>query len=387
MFSRMIERTSYLRRLRAALKRNPVVALLGPRQCGKTTLAREFLPAGSPNYFDLEDPVVAGLLEHPMTALQPLRGLVVIDEAQRQPGVFPVLRVLADRADAPATFLLLGSASPDLSRQAAESLAGRVEIIAMRGFAGTEVPATELATLWLRGGFPRSFLAESDAASLQWRRDFVRTFLDRDLAGLGFALSPVALGRFWAMISHYHGQIWNGSEVAASLGIAPNTARNHLDALEQTYMIRRLPPWHANLGKRLVKSPKIYFRDSGLFHVLQGVGTAADLHRHPKLGASWEGFALEETLQAVQPEEACFYAVHSGAELDLFMIARGRRVGVEFKREDAPRLTHSMQTAMKDLKLDRLSVIYPGERRYRLHEKAEVLPLKDVTDGKRMTGG
>ena len=382
----MIERTSYLRRVRAGLKRSPIVALLGPRQCGKTTLAREFLPAASGNYLDLEDPATAALMEHPMTALKDLRGLVVIDEAQRQPGVFPVLRVLADRADQPATFLILGSASPELSRQSSESLAGRVEIIEKRGFDGGEVEDADLGRLWLRGGFPRSFLAKSDADSLQWRRDFVRTFLERDLAGLGFGLAPAALGRFWTMISHYHGQIWNGQEVAASLGIAPNTARSHLDALEQTYMVRRLPPWHANLGKRLVKTPKIYFRDSGLFHVLQGIGTAADLHTHPKLGASWEGFALEEVLQAVQPDEAYFYSVHSGPELDLFMLKGGRRIGVEFKREDGPRMTRSMETAFVDLKLHRLSVIYPGARRYRLRDNVEVLPLKDATDADRIGG-
>jgi hypothetical protein len=382
----MVERTAYLRRIRVALKRSPVVALLGPRQCGKTTLARAFLPAGSPNYFDLEDPAVAAGLEQPMTALQALRGLVVIDEAQRQPGIFPVLRVLADRAGQPATFLVLGSASPELSRQASESLAGRVEIIDLRGFDGGEIPAADLGQLWLRGGFPRSFLAKSDADSLQWRRDFVRTFLERDLAGLGFGMPPAALGRFWTMISHYHGQIWNGTEVAASLGIAPNTARSYLDALEQTYMVRRLSPWHTNLGKRIVKSPKLYFRDSGLFHTLQGIGSAADLHTHPKLGASWEGFALGEVLQSVQPEQAYFYAVHSGAELDLFMLTGGRRIGVEFKREDAPRLTHSMQVALADLKLDRLSVIYPGTRRYRLHEKVEVLPLRDVMTAERILG-
>ena len=382
----MVERSSYLRRIRAGLKRSPIVALLGPRQCGKTTLAREFLPAESANYFDLEDPAVAAVLEQPMTALQPLRGLVVIDEAQRRPGLFPVLRVLADRAGEPATFLILGSASPDLSRQAAESLAGRVEIIELRGFDGGELPASDLTKLWLRGGFPRAFLAKSDADSLQWRRDFVRTFLERDLAGLGFGIAPTALGRFWTMISHYHGQIWNGSEVAASLGIAPNTARNHLDALEQTYMVRRLQPWHANLGKRLVKTPKIYFRDSGLFHTLQGIGTIGELHTHPKLGASWEGFALEETLQAVKPDQAYFYAVHNSAELDLFMLVGGHRIGVEFKREDAPRLTHSMQVAMQDLKLDHLSIIYPGTRRYALHEKINALPLRDVTDSARLTG-
>lgn len=381
----MIERTAYLKRVRTGLRRSPIVALIGSRQCGKTTLARQIMPADSPNYFDLEDPAVAALFEHPMTVLQPLRELVVIDEAQRQPGLFPVLRVLADREGQPATFLILGSASPELSRQASESLAGRVEIVEMRGFDGREIPTADLGTLWLRGGLPRSYLAKSDTDSLQWRRDFVRTFLERDLAGLGFGMAPAALGRFWTMLAHYHGQIWNGSEIAASLGVAPNTARSHLDALEQTFMVRRLQPWHANLGKRLVKTPKIYFRDSGLFHALQGIGTTAALHTHPKLGASWEGFALEEILYAVQPDEAYFYAVHSGAELDLFMLAGGRRIGVEFKREDAPRLTHSMQVALADLKLDRLNVIYPGNRRYRLNEKTEALPLREVLNAERIT--
>jgi len=382
----MVDRAFYLRRIRTALKRSPVVALLGPRQCGKTTLARQILSADSANYFDLEDPAVAAIFEQPMTALQSLRGLVVIDEAQRQPAIFPVLRVLADRAAQPATFLVLGSASPELSRQASESLAGRVEVIELRGFDASEIRAADLETLWWRGGFPRSFLATTEPDSAQWRRDFVRTFLERDLAGFGFGMPGAALGRFWTMISHYHGQIWNGSEVAASLGIAPNTARSYLDALEQTFMVRRLQPWHNNLGKRLVKSPKIYFRDSGLFHTLQGITAAAALLTHPKLGASWEGFALEEVLQSVQPEQAYFYAVHSGAELDLFMLASGRRVGVEFKREDAPRLTQSMQVALADLKLDRLSVIYPGKRRYRLAEKVEALPLRDVVDAGKITG-
>lgn len=380
----MIERHAYLQRVKEGLSRSPIVALIGARQCGKTTLARSLMPAEAPNYFDLEDPVVAAVMEHPMTALKPLRGLVVVDEAQRVPGLFPVLRVLADRERAPARFLILGSASPDLSRQAAESLAGRVEIVEMRGFDLGEIPNEQAGALWVRGGFPRSFLAAFDADSLRWRRDFVRTFLERDLAVLGFGMAPAAMGRFWTMLSHYHGQIWNGSEVAASLGVAPNTARHYLDALEQTLMVRRLLPWHENVGKRLVKSPKLYLRDSGLFHALQGIGSSDQLHTHPKLGASWEGFALEEVLHAFQPEGAWFYAVHSGAELDLFMQHRGRRLGVEFKREDAPRLTRSMQVALEDLKLDRLWVVYPGERRYALQDCVEAWPLADlVAAGRR----
>lgn len=373
----MITRKLYFDRVEQALARNPVVALLGPRQCGKTTLARQMIPAGHPQYFDLEDPVVARLMENPLTALQGLRGLVVIDEAQRQPGLFPVLRVLADRADSPATFLILGSASPELSRQAAESLAGRVEIIELRGFDLNELPAGAQDTLWPRGGFPRSYLAAGEADSVAWRKNFIRTFLERDLAALGFGLSPALMGRFWTMLAHYHAQLWNGSEIAASLGVAPNTARAYLDALEQTYMIRRLLPWQANLGKRLVKTPKIYFRDSGLFHTLCGIPSAAELLTHPKLGASWEGFALEEIIQAQQPDQIWFYAVHSGSELDLLMETGGQRIGVEFKRADAPRTTRSMHLAITDLGLDELWVVYPGTRAYALDDRITVRPLAD----------
>lgn len=374
----MLQRRQYLASVKSGLLNNPVVALLGPRQCGKTTLARQILPATVPNYFDLEDPAVATLMENPMTALQSLRGLVVIDEAQRCPSLFPVLRVLSDRPGTPARFLILGSASPELSRQSAESLAGRVEIIEMRGFDLSEIPANKTDTLWQRGGFPRSFLARGVDESLLWRKNFIRTFLERDLAMLGFGMSPAALGRFWTMLAHYHGQIWNGSEIAAALGVSPHTTRDYLDALEQTFMIRRLQPWHANLGKRLVKAPRIYFRDSGIFHSLAGIRDQAALRTHPKLGASWEGFALEEILRAHQPESAWFYAVHSGSELDLVMQTRGRRIGVEFKRADAPRLTRSMQIASQDLQLDELWVVYPGTRPYEIADRTIVRPLSDA---------
>jgi uncharacterized protein len=360
----MIGRSNYTEQVRLGLTRSPIVTLIGPRQCGKTTLARTFLPSDSGNYFDLEDPVVAALLEQPMTTLGALRGLVVIDEAQRRPELFPVLRVLADRPERPATFLLLGSASP--------------ELVEMRGFDLREVGSDQADTLWVRGGFPRSFLAADEAASWQWRRDFIRLFLERDLGVLGFGMAPPVMGRFWTMLSHYHGQLWNATEVAASLGVAPNTARSYLDALEQTLMIRRLAPWHANLGKRLVKSPKLYFRDSGLFHALQGIASAEQLRVHPKLGASWEGFALEEVLRVARPDEAWFYATHGGAELDLFMRHGGRKIGVEFKREDAPRLSRSMRTALEDLALDRLWVVYPGTRRYALHDHVEALPMGEL---------
>lgn len=374
----MIERKQYITRVQTALGRSPVVALLGARQVGKTTLARELAGKTTAHYFDLEDPVVASLLEEPMSTLSALRGLVVIDEVQRLPKIFPVLRVLADRPDSPATFLILGSASPELSRQASESLAGRVETIEMDGFSLEEAGDGNIEPLWLRGGFPRSYLAQSDGDSLRWRREFIRAFLERDLGMLGFGMAPAAMGRFWTMLSHYHATLWNGSEAAVALGIAPNTARSYLDALEQTYMIRTLQPWHVNIGKRLVKSRKIYFRDSGIFHALQGISTMMDLHTNPKLGASWEGFALEQVLTALRPFDAYFYAVHSGAELDLFLPTAGRRLGIEFKRQDSPKITRSMRIAAEDLHLDELWIIYPGTREASLEPGVLLKPLASL---------
>lgn len=372
----MITRDGYLNEVRTGLGRGPVVALIGPRQCGKTTLARQLMGTGTAGYFDLEDPAAVQALESPMSALAPLTGLVVIDEAQRAPHLFPVLRVLADRERQPATFLVLGSASPDLSRQASESLAGRVEIVEMGGFGLGELKAEERQELWLRGGFPRSFLARSGTDSVAWRKNFIRTFLERDLAGLGFGMSPQTMGRFWTMLAHYHGQLWNGNEIAASMGVSPTTARHYLDALEQTFMIRRLLPWHANVGKRLVKTPKIHFRDSGIFHTLMGIGSHAELLVHPKLGASWEGFAVEQVLRSRRGEEAYFYAIHSGSELDLFFPSS--QTGVEVKFQDAPRLSRSMRIAMEDLKLKELLVVYPGTREYPLAENIRVVPLARV---------
>ncbi|MEZ6036110.1 MAG: ATP-binding protein [Planctomycetota bacterium] len=352
--------------------------LLGPRQCGKSTLSREFARGGPAMFFDLEDPAAAAALSQPMAALRDLRGLVVLDEVQRQPELFPVLRVLADREGSPARFLLLGSASPELSRQAAESLAGRVEVVEMRGFDLGEVGTEQVLPLWSRGGFPRSLLADAEADSFRWRQDFIATFLERDLGVLGFGMSPVAMRRFWTMLSHYHGQVWNASEIASSMGVSPHTTRKYLDALEQTFMVRTLQPWFENIGKRQVKSPKIYLRDSGIFHALQGIQDHTQLMVHPKLGASWEGFALEEVLRVFRPDQAWFHAVHSGSELDLFFMHESRRVGVEFKREDAPRVTKSMRVAQKDLRLDRLLVVYPGTRRYALDDRIECVPLLQV---------
>lgn len=372
----MITRDGYLKEVRTGLDRGPVVALIGPRQCGKTTLARQLMGAEEAGYFDLEDPATSLSLDNPMSILSALTGMVVIDEAQRAPHLFPVLRVLADREGQPANFLVLGSASPELSRQSSESLAGRVEIIEMSGFGLAELEAQDRQALWLRGGFPRSFLARNATDSLAWRKNFIRTFLERDLAGLGFGMAPQAMGRFWTMLAHYHGQLWNGNEIAASMGVSPTTARTYLDALEQTFMIRRLLPWHANVGKRLVKTPKIYFRDSGIFHALLGIGGLEELMVHPKLGASWEGFAVEQILHSRRGEDAYFYAIHSGSELDLFFPAS--QTGIEVKFQDAPKLTRSMRIAMEDLGLKELLVAYPGTREYPLAENIRVLPLSRV---------
>lgn len=371
----MIARDDYTLELRAALERSPVVLLIGPRQCGKSTMARDLGPSAGVHFFDLEDPAAAAALAQPMTVLRSLRGLVVLDEAQRQPDLFPVLRVLADRPEAPAKFLVLGSASPELSRQSAESLAGRVDVVELRGFDLGEVGGGAVDELWVRGGFPRSFLAADDGASYRWRQNFLTTFLERDLGVLGFGMAPAAMRRFWSMLSHYHGQIWNGAEIALAMGVSPHTTRKYLDALEQTFMVRVLQPWHENLGKRTVKSPKIYLRDSGVFHALQGIQDYTQLVMHPKLGASWEGFAVEEVLRVFRPDQAWFYAVHAGSELDLFFLHRGQRIGVELKREDAPRITKSMRVTQTDLRLDRLFVVYPGTRRYALDEGIECVPL------------
>ncbi len=380
MISSMVVRAIYQKDLRAALGRAPVAVLVGPRQCGKSTLAREFQAEGEVHFFDLEDPTAASALAQPMTALGSLRGLVVLDEAQRQPDLFPVLRVLADRGEATAKFLVLSSASPELSRQSAESLAGRVEVVELRGFDLGEVGPAATEDLWVRGGFPRSFLADSDEDSYRWRQTFLATFLERDLGVLGFGMEPAAMRRFWTMLSHYHGQIWNGAEIASAMGVSPHTTRKYLDALQQTCMVRVLQPWHENLGKRLVKSPKIYLRDSGLFHALQGIAGGSQLRMHPKLGASWEGFVLEEVLRVFQPDQTWFYSVHSGSELDLLFFHRGQRIGVEIKHLDAPRLTKSMRVAWQDLRLDHLFVVYPGERRYAMDQGIECVPFSMLRD-------
>jgi predicted AAA+ superfamily ATPase len=375
----MITRPQELGRIRRALKRSRVVALIGPRQCGKTTLARQIVPPDSPNYFDLEDPTSLARLAEPMTSLSTLRGVVVIDEVQRRPDLFPVLRVLADRKPLRARFLILGSASPALLRQSSESLAGRAETIPLSGFSLAEAGAKQQNRHWLRGGFPRAFLAHSNADSLAWRRQFIQTFVERDLPQLGINIPAQAMLRFWTMAAHYHGNIWSAAEPARSLGISEPTVRRYLDALTGLFMVRQLQPWHENLGKRQVKSPKIYVRDSGLLHQLLGIRTDKELLSHPKCGASWEGYAVEEALKHFQPDEAYFWATHQGAELDLLLFKDGRRLGVEIKRMDAPTLTPSMRIALENLRLDRLVILYPGSTRYALAKRVEVLPLATLT--------
>jgi uncharacterized protein len=362
--------------LEEGVRRSPVTALLGPHQCGKTTLAREFAGAhGNAVFFDLEDPAVLEAFQNPLTVLGPLEGLVVLDEIQRRPDLFPVLRVLTDRTPSRARFLILGSASPELLRQTSESLAGRVTLVEMAGFDLTEVGASALEEVWLRGGFPRSYLATSLEDSLVWREDFVRTFLERDLRAMGLNLSPVVLRRFWTMIAHYHGQTWNAAQIAGSLGVNDTTARRYLDVLSGAYMVRTLAPWFENLAKRQRRAPKVYVRDSGMLHALLGITDREALMRHPKCGASWEGLALEQVLRLAPRAETYYWAVHNGPELDLLLIHRGRRIGVEFKFADAPAASSTLHAVLGDLALERLWVVYPGDRRYALGERIEALPL------------
>lgn len=378
----MINRKSDLELVRAALKRSRVVALLGPRQSGKTTLARQFVPADSLNYFDLEDPQSLARLSEPDIALRPLKRLVVIDEIQRRPDLFPLLRVLADRKPLPARFLILGSASPDLLKQSSETLAGRLETVSLEGFRLADLGAAAQARHWVRGGFPLSYTAHTEADSLAWRRQFLQTFLERDIPQLGITIPAVALRRFWNMVAHYHGQIWNAAELARALAINESTVRRYLDLMAGVFMVRQLPPWFENLGKRQVKAPKVYVRDTGLLHALLGIANQRDLELHPKVGASWEGYAVEEVLKALRPDEAYFWATHQGAELDLLLFKHGRRIGIECKRADAPTFTPSMHIALADLKLDELRVVYPGKKRYTLTKKVEVVPLAELVDAK-----
>jgi uncharacterized protein len=373
-----IIRTELEADVRRALKRSPVAALIGPRQCGKTTLARKLAAERDAEFIDVESPAGRRRLQHPMATLEPLRGLVVLDEAQLVPEVFPILRVLADRQPLPARFLLLGSASPDLLKGVSESLAGRVAVVDMGGFDLGEVGETEQRKLWLRGGFPRSFLAHDDQDSFAWREDFIRTFLERDIRMFGINVPPDALRRLWTMVAHYHGQVWNSSEVGRSLGEAHTTVKRHLDILTGALMVRQLPPWFENLGKRQVKSPKVYLRDSGMLHALSGLPTPRAIEESPRLGASWEGLVIEEIVRIVGERHAYFWATQAGAELDLLLFLDGKRYGVEVKYGDAPGLTKSMHTALADLELERLWVVYPGQESIRLADRVEVKSLAGI---------
>ncbi|NOY85768.1 MAG: ATP-binding protein [Deltaproteobacteria bacterium] len=368
--------------LKSALSRSRVVVLTGPRQCGKTTLARELLPEDSVNYFDLEDPSNLARLDEPMTALRPLTGLVVIDEVQRRPDLFQVLRVLVDRRENLARFLILGSASGDLLRQTSESLAGRMERVTIGGFSLQELGAEAEQSLWLRGGFPLAWLADSEIDSIAWRKNFIQTLLERDFPQWGIRVPVTALQRFWTMLAHYHGQTWNAAEPARALGVSESTTRRHLDLLTDAFMVRQLQPLHANLRKRQVKAPKIYVRDSGLLHQLLGIDSLKGLLTHPKVGASWEGFVIEQVLMTESYDEAFFWATHQGAEIDLILRCGNDLFGLECKRTDSPRLTPSIRNALSDLKLKRVIVLYPGTKRFPLERRVEAVPLQDLAKGK-----
>lgn len=364
-----------------ALRRSRCVGLAGPRQSGKSTLAREIAEIESSSaYFDLEDPSSEARLLDPKLALEPLSGLVVIDEVQRRPDLFPLLRVLLDREPLPAKFLLLGSASPELLRGASESLAGRIEFVEMGGFMLDEVGAGNQRLLWQRGGFPLSYLAAGDRDSMKWRHAFVRSFVERDLRQLGVDLPATAVRRFLTMLAHYHGQTWNGSEVGRSLQLSHTTVKRYLDLMTGAMLVRQIHPWYANIGKRLVKTPKVYLRDSGLLHTLLGLERMADIESHPKLGASWEGFALETLLAWRGDTDAHFWGTHGGAELDLCWMTGPRRIGVELKYTSSPTVTKSMRVSMADLALDHLYVVYPGLGRYPLAERITAAGLDDMRD-------
>lgn len=375
---RLIDRKTDRATLTKLITVFPVTAILGPRQCGKTTLARTL---AADSYFDLENPQDLARMEQPQLALEDLTGLIVIDEIQRLPDLFPLLRYLVDQGKN-RKFVILGSASRDLIRQSSESLAGRIVYFHLGGFRLSDIDTGAVKALWQRGGLPRSFLAASDNESLLWRNQYVTTFLERDIPQLGITIPARTLRRFWTMLSHYHGQILNYAELGRSFGVSDMTVRKYCDILEGTFMVRILQPWSINIGKRLVKRPKLYLRDSGLFHALLSIETPEQLHASPRLGASWEGFALDCVCRTLDKEDGglYFWHTHAGAELDLFWQAEGRNWGVEFKYEDAPRLTRSMKMAVEDLKLERLWVVYPGKAVYRLTEKIQVFPLADTRE-------
>lgn len=374
----MIDRPLYMGQLSQAVKRSPITALIGPRQCGKTTLARRFSKGHTTTFFDLESRIDVNRLQNPQLMLSSLEGLVIVDEIQAMPELFRVLRVVVDRPENKTNFLILGSASPDLVRNASETLAGRVEFVELSGFALYETGIGSSDAVWLRGGFPRSFLASNEEDSFAWREGFIQTFLTRDIPQLGISIPPAAMRRFWTMLAHYHGQTWNASELGRSLDLSDKTVRSYLDILTGTFMIRQLQPWYENLRKRQVKAPKIYLRDSGLLHSLLNLPDFQTLYSYSRVGASWEGFAIEQVLQIIKPSQAFFWSTHSGAEVDLFFIHHGLRYGVECKFSEAPKITKSMIQAVESLNLSHLWVVYPGEHFYPLSNKISTWPMKNL---------
>lgn len=375
----MIARDYYLDRLQTAVSRSPITALLGPRQVGKTTLARQFAQTREATFFDLESQPDLRRLQNPELVLGNLSGLVVLDEIQLKPELFSVLRVLVDRPDNQARFLILGSASPDIVANVSQTLAGRVEFIELFGFHLPEVGPAAWSSLWLRGGFPRSFLANNEQDSAVWREGFVRTFLERDVPQFGIQIPTTAMRRFWTMLAHYHGQTWNGAELGRAMGLTAKTVRSYLDILSGTFMIRQLQPWFVNISKRQVKSPKIYFHDTGLLHHLLGITSWDNLLAHPQVGASWEGFVIEQVWRLLALPEAYFWAAHSGAELDMLFFRNGRSYGIEVKFNEAPRVTRSMHTACNLLNLAHLWVVYPGQHHYPVTETISMLPLSHLS--------
>jgi len=372
-----MKRTSFIHKIDAAFAVHPITAILGPRQCGKTTLANMYSQSRAAAHFDLEDSRDLAMLDNPLLALEELTGLIIIDEIQRRPELFPTLRVLVDKKGRQQKYLILGSASRDLIKQSSETLTGRIEYIELTPFSYTEVG--DIRKLWLRGGFPRSYLANNDIESMQWRKAYISTFLERDIPNLGFNIPPQTLRRFWMMLVHYHGNIFNASEIGRSLGIANTSIRNYLDILSGTFMMRELHPWIINIKKRQVKSPKIYFRDTGILNALLGIENFEDLRIHPKLGSLWEGLALEEIIRfhGASENDCYFWATHSGAELDLLIVQGSKKLGFEFKYTDNPKLTKSMQIAMRDLDLTSLTVIFPNKTNFPLTEKIRAIGLEE----------
>ena len=376
----MIKRLKYLELLKTAVRRSPITAVLGPRQTGKTTLAQMFAENKPATFFDLESLPDQRRLQNPEFVLGNLEDLVILDEIQLMPELFGTLRVLVDRPGQKARFIILGSAAPEIIRDASETLAGRIEFVDLNGFDLAEIGSSYWESLWIRGGFPRSYLAEDEANSFSWREGFIRTFLERDVPQLGIQIPATAMRRFWTMLAHYHAQTWNASELSRAMGVSDKTVRSYLDVLTGAFMVRQLQPWYENISKRQVRAPKVYLRDSGLLHSLLNIQDRHTLLGHPKVGASWEGYVIGQVLQILRPSETYFWAVHNSAELDLLLFHKGKRYGMEVKFNEAPEITRSMQTAVHDLDLSHLWIVYPGIDAYQVEKKISVLPLQRVPE-------